>query len=546
VRLPGARITGNPDLGGADLSSPTGDAFDATGVTVGGSLLAGRHRSGPDIDFTASGRVLIAGARIGGDLVFAGATLHRDVTAPEPDLAPRGNGGPVIPGGIVDGSACLVADRITVEGNLELDDGLRSDGTVRLPNAVVGGYVRLSGARMSAPPGAGVYGIALLGDGMKVGGVLEAGDSGRGPLVCTGQMRLIDADVRGSASMSGIDLRLPGGYALLADRLRVGGEFFLRRVRCEGTIRLPDAEIGATLDCTGARLDRPRLREDGTARPSLDARSASIGKDVLCSAGFSAAGGVRVRRMEALKSVQFIGAVLGDARTDPRYALNAYGLVTPEFVLQPAEAPAGRVRLAQARVGTFSDSAELWHATGGMDLDGFDYQKLNDTRLIDVRTRLKWLERVTPDYAPGPYEQLAAAYLREGDDGLSEQVLMARQRRRYAESNLIGRIWGRLQEWTVGFGYRPWLAVCWLVLFAALGGWWFALNEPLPVDDGQNPVFNPWLFAADTLLPIINLGQDGYWRLEGPSQWISSGLVAVGWILATTAAAGAARILKRV
>jgi hypothetical protein len=181
-----------------------------------------------------------------------------------------------------------------------------------------------------------------------------------------------------------------------------------------------------------------------------------------------------------------------------------------------------------------------------MDLDGFDYQKQNDTRLIDVRTRLKWLERVTPDYAPGPYEQLAAAYRREGDDGLSEQVLMARQRRHYAESNLIGRIWGRLQEWTVGFGYRPWLAVCWLVLFAALGGWWFALNEPPPVDDGQNPVFNPWLFAADTLLPIINLGQDGYWRLEGPSQWISSGLVAVGWILATTAAAGAARILKRV
>ena len=68
---------------------------------------------------------------------------------------------------------------------------------------------------------------------------------------------------------------------------------------------------------------------------------------------------------------------------------------------------------------------------------------------------------------------------------------------------------------------------------------------PPPVDEGQNPVFNPWLFAADTLLPIVNLGQDGYWRLEGASQWIGSGLVAAGWILATTAAAGAARVLKR-
>ena len=68
---------------------------------------------------------------------------------------------------------------------------------------------------------------------------------------------------------------------------------------------------------------------------------------------------------------------------------------------------------------------------------------------------------------------------------------------------------------------------------------------PTPVDDGQNPVFDPWIYAADTLLPIINLGQDGYWRLDGPSQWISTALVALGWILATTAAAGAARVLKR-
>jgi hypothetical protein len=36
------------------------------------------------------------------------------------------------------------------------------------------------------------------------------------------------------------------------------------------------------------------------------------------------------------------------------------------------------------------------------------------------------------------------------------------------------------------------------------------------------------------------------WRLTGASQWIGSGLVVAGWILATTAAAGAARVLKRV
>jgi hypothetical protein len=71
-------------------------------------------------------------------------------------------------------------------------------------------------------------------------------------------------------------------------------------------------------------------------------------------------------------------------------------------------------------------------------------------------------------------------------------------------------------------------------------------HVPPPVDNGQDPIFNAWIFAADTLLPIVNLGQDGYWKLEGASQWIATALDVVGWILATTAAAGAARILKRV
>ncbi|GAA1297220.1 hypothetical protein [Pseudonocardia xinjiangensis] len=561
IRLPGARITGNLDLSGADLNSPTGDALDATGITVGGSLLAGRHDAGPDVAFCAAGRLMLAGARVGGDLIFSGARIERGSAAMSVESEPEPGESrlPVVPGGIVDGTACLVADRVRVEGNLELDDGVHTDGTVRLPNAVVGGYLRLSGARLVGPMGATGRGIALLGDGMDVSGDLEGRDNGRGPLRCAGQLRLVDAHVRGSASLTGIVLSTPRGYALLADRLRIGGEFYLRRLQCKGTVRLQNAEIGATLDCTGAHLEQPRLRPNGDARPSLDLRAATVGKDVVCSEGFVAAGGVRLRRMEARKSVQFVDVTLGTSESpepsdsqeaaEPdrvRYALNAYGLVTGELVVRPARPPGASVRLAQAQVGTFEDCPELWRAVGGIDLDGFDYQKLNDTHVIDIRKRLSWLKQVIPDYAPGPYDQMAAAYRRAGDEAASERVLMEMQSRHYAEAGVAGRIWGVLQRWTVGFGYQPWLAVCWLALFAVLGGAWFATHVPPPVDNGQNPVFNPWIFAIDTLLPIVNLGQDGYWRLDGASQWIASLLIALGWILATTAAAGAARMLKRV
>jgi hypothetical protein len=551
LRLPGGRIAGDLDLAGAELRGSTGDALDITGVSVGGSLHAGRHVGVPGLAFAATGRVLLSGARIVGDLVFSGARIERAAEAGavadaiQPDRVESRL--PPVPVGIIDAGTCVVADRVQVEGNLELDDGLSTDGTIRLPNATVGGYLRLSGARLSGPYGASEHGISLLADGMEVGGDLEGRDHGRGPLVCAGQVRLVGARVRGSASLSGIELAAPDGYALLADRLHVGGEFYLRRLRCQGTIRLNDAEVGATLDCTGARLERPRLRVDGSVRPSLDARAAMIGKDLLCRDGFVAAGGVRLRRTEARKSVQFVDATLvGTPGTGfARYALNAYGLVTTELTFRPGAAPGGTVLLSHARVGTFADSGELWAAERGVDVRGFSYDQLDDTRDVDVRTRLGWLERVMPDFAPGPYEQLAAAYRRAGDEEKAQRVVIARHIRRYSEADPVERVWGALQRLTVGFGYRPWLAVFWLVLFAVLGGAWFAAHPPQPVDSGQNPVFNPWLFAADTLLPIVNLGQDGYWRLDGASQWISSGLVAAGWILATTAAAGAARVLKR-
>lgn len=549
LRLPGARITGNVDLAGADLASPTGDALDMTGVAIDGSFLAGRHGAGRGLVFRALGRVRLTGARIGGDLVLSGARIERPPTPgpPDPDPVAEESRMPVVPGGIVDPGACLVADRAHVEGNLELDDGMSTDGTVRLPNARVGGYLRLSGARLLGPRGAGDQGIALLGDGMDVGGDLECRDNGGGALICGGQLRLVDAHVRGSASLSGIELSAPGGYALLADRLHIGGELYLRRLSCAGTVRLQNAEIGATLDCTGAQLTEPRRRPDGTLRPSLDARAATIGKDLVCADGFVAMGGVRIRRADVRKSVQFTEAALGcpPELGSAVYALNAYGLSTSELILRPAAPPGGPVRLSRATAATFADSDALWEARGGVEIDGFDYAALYDTRAVDVRTRLARIRRVMPAYTPGPYDQLAAAYQRAGNEELAERVLMERQRHRYADARLVERTWGWLQRWTVGFGYRPWLAVGWLVLFAMLGGAWFAANPPTPVDNGQSPVFNPWIFAADTLLPIINLGQDGYWRLDGPSQWISTVLVALGWILATTAAAGAARVLKR-
>ena len=50
-------------------------------------------------------------------------------------------------------------------------------------------------------------------------------------------------------------------------------------------------------------------------------------------------------------------------------------------------------------------------------------------------------------------------------------------------------------------------------------------------DQGRRAsAWNPALYALDLLVPVINLGQDGYWRLEGGWQWTAAALVLLGWI----------------
>jgi hypothetical protein len=53
------------------------------------------------------------------------------------------------------------------------------------------------------------------------------------------------------------------------------------------------------------------------------------------------------------------------------------------------------------------------------------------------------------------------------------------------------------------------------------------------------------MYTVDLLLPIVDLGQERAFNPEGLHQWFSYLLVAAGWILATTIAAGAARTIGR-
>jgi hypothetical protein len=51
---------------------------------------------------------------------------------------------------------------------------------------------------------------------------------------------------------------------------------------------------------------------------------------------------------------------------------------------------------------------------------------------------------------------------------------------------------------------------------------------------GGDQEFRPLLFSLDTVLPVVNLGQDDRWTITGGgAQWWYAFSVLAGWALAT-------------
>lgn len=553
LRMAGANVGGYCNFSGGELANPLGHSFNGTGLHVGGNLLMN--------GCTLTGTVLLAGARVDSALTLRGSTAA-DGRADDDALDPHS-----------DPNATLVFDRITVDGDVQLDRGFRSAGTVRMVNATLGGTLSLSGGGFDAmgksdnePTGFGRalatstaeptgYGRALHLDGTQVGGDII----GRQATV-RGQFRMVDFQAKGSLILDGSTLDNPRADAVLGNRSRIGSNFTARDVEVSGGLELRGLHVGANLDLRGSRITRPgRYRHQPAGKPSLDVGGAIIGRDLICARGtkeFVAHGGVRARRAQVGRMATFAGAVLGD-KLDA-HALNLLGMQVQELVVTPISPPRGDVTLRQVRCTVLDDNELFWGATGRIDLEEFRYDSLRHP--IDLRDdgeidrRLRWLRQaMRRTYRPGPYDQFAEMLRASGNDEHAATVLVEKQRLRYravAEGRRWLRplvlLWSWVQRATVGYGYRPARALGWLVVTWLLGSAWFASGPELTeINEQDHLPWSPWLFTIDLVVPIVDFGNKNRWQTPGASQWIASGLIVMGWVLATTVAAGLTRLLKR-
>lgn len=414
--------------------------------------------------------------------------------------------------------------------------GARISGRLDLRYASVAHPVRLAGCRFDEAPE--LYGAHLR--QLNLSGSFLPGLVAQ-TLKVDGVLRMTDCRVPGQVRLGGA--RLAGAFFL--ERARLGEDGARREVlhlnhsvveddvwapglEARGEIRLNGASVAGTLNLRGAVLLTPGGR-------AFDGENLTVGSDLVAT-------GARMEGEVSLRGAAIPGLlVLTSARlSDASCALRATSAVIGEVWLREARVD-GPVNLLRGRFG-------LLHAAPGalggtVWLDGLTYGSL--TPRLPAKVRIAMLERDEEGYVPHAYEQLAAAYRQAGDDRAARNVLLAKQRRHRSTRPRYARLWGYLQDVTVGYGFRPVWAAAWLAGLLAVGTAVFGPHPPAPLKADEHPPFNALFYTLDLLLPIIDFGQEKAFKPAGWHQWLAYALVIAGWVLATTIAAGITRTLSR-
>jgi hypothetical protein len=514
VRLAGARITGAIDVTDGDVVAPlqltgcyldSAPAFDdatCRQVRLEGCVLPGFNGR----------RLQVRGSLRFGSCQVAASIILRNA---------RIQGGLHLNDAHVDGAGqdALSAGGIQVDGAV-FARRVRAVGTLRLIGGTFNGGVFMQGARLLCPGG-----HTITGDGITVRGIADLSRTEH-----AGTLSLRGAHLD-SFSLEAAALNDPGGCALHADHLEVAT--YLRGtggLTAEGEVCLNEAHIGAVLDLTGASLRNP----GGVALAAMGMQADAM---VNCCEGFESTGQIQLYHARIGHHLSFEQARLSNPGG---VALWAGQLQARELMLQMAQPPDGTVDLRGAQVGVLHDDPAAWPTA--LRLEGLSYDSL-DPPLTGSR-RLDWLNRDPAGYVPGAYEQLSAMYRRLGRGEQARAIQLAKLRRRRQVLSPAARAWSYLQDWTVGYGYRPARAAAGLLLLWAIGSLAFTLHHPPPAIGADPHTFEPVIYALGLLLPVIDFQQEDTFTPQGIQAWLGFFLIAAGWILTTTVAAAIVRGLR--
>jgi hypothetical protein len=538
VNLAHSEIGKTLDCQGAVFVSPalkgipgSGKSLNAERVKVGGYVfLRGGLRADGEVNFKY--------AEIGANLECDGATLTNSRLNKDDPRSGR----------------ALDAEGLSVAGYVFLRAGFSANGEVNLMRADIGIGFECDSGKFTNPPVPDVAGSgkALNASGIKVAGsvFLNKGFSANGEVI------LSHAEIAGNFECDGAVLenppRLDGagtGVALNIEGIKVARSIFLRNgFSTNGEVNLLSAQAGGDLECTGAKITNPyrnglhpdpneiaeALKAGRNLRwHALRAHSANIRGGVYLTGGFTSEGEVGLIGSEIGGYLACVGARLRDGFTAQSTTVDG-----PFFWKGIADAKQVKVDLTNLRVATLVDDESSWPDPGNLKLDGFIYGRFtgSDTPK-SAHLRLVWLGR-QGNVSRQPYRQLAQVLRNEGDSKGATEVLveMEHKWRRQEDKGIRQKAWTAILRLVVGYGYYPARSVVWLlaltVLSAALFWFGYSAGSVAPTEKDAltffeqtrqppqlYPQFHASIFALESSIPLVNLGQVGLWQPDPREQW---------------------------
>ena len=416
-----------------------------------------------------------------------------------------------------------------------------------------------------------------------------------------GEVYLVGATVGGQIACSNGTFENEKGYALNAQGTDVKGDIFLSdRFAAKGEVSLSGATVGGQIACSNGTFEN----KNGNA---LNADVISVKGNIFLSDGFAAKGEV------ALVGATVGGQLLctnGTFENEMGHALNAQNLNSKSVLFfKNVTCHSGAIDFRFANIGVITDDYDSW-PKGRFFLNGLTYKTIIGADITCER-RMKWLENhQTDEFEPQPYEQLAKVLRELGHRRDGSLVLEAmeknlrpdiRNRMRLRPNGewgiafksvwldikrLSAFLWDTALGSFVGYGYRPsrafiWsLALVFLTTFIAYQTWHkgdFVPNSSIVLVDNEwrsyakdregNPAhewstksetgrdyetFNPFSYALDVFVPIIDFGQESAWAPSTERGWWGQQLYwlrwlikTLGWIITALGAAAVTGIIRQ-
>jgi hypothetical protein len=326
------------------------------------------------------------------------------------------------------------------------------------------------------------------------------------------------------------DSHVEGGddsYGISAPQIEVAGGCYARGLIVRGGLNLWGADIRAGLELDGATL----FAKD---RPALRAPRLTVAGDVTLGDRATVVGEVD------LSSATVEGCLLLRYRVDDDHEVSIPDCHVRTLHLEIVPAEHVSVNLHGAVVTSLVDTQKSWPRI--LKLDRTKYETLRP--LLPARERLTWLGRNQDSDSPQPYEQLAQQYRGVGHDHDARTVLLAKYRNRTRRLPFPLKLWGYLQDITVGYGYLPFRALAWLAGLMTAVSVSSAVWQPRPTT-GSAPAFNPIAYALDVVLPILDLGQEKAYSAVSFGRIVVWFAILAGWLLASAVIASVTRSVSR-